>query len=305
MIRSGLVEARHDVAVVAATPDGVIAAFGESGEPFFLRSAAKPFQTLISQKSGASLGMEQMAIACGSHGAQPVHLAYVRKMLDEVGLDESHLRCPPSRPSVIAADRRAAASGDVQERPIFHNCSGKHAAMLRACVARGWSLDYTDPEHPLQVRVLEAVGEMTGDDPSPTGVDGCGVPTLRSTVTGLANVFARLATDPRLAGVNEAMYRYSSLTADGDRGDAMLSRWGTSTVKIGAMGCIGVAHQNGIGIVAKSWSGEFEVALMGVIAMMRHLGLLADYPLRTLADIVNPPVLGGGNAVGTFEVLER
>ncbi|MEK8107682.1 asparaginase [Micromonospora sp. M12] len=31
------------------------------------------------------------------------------------------------------------------------NCSGKHAAMLVACVARSWSThDYLDPEHPLQ-----------------------------------------------------------------------------------------------------------------------------------------------------------
>ena len=34
------------------------------------------------------------------------------------------------------------------------NCSGKHAAMLAACVARGWPLaGYLDPEHPLQREV--------------------------------------------------------------------------------------------------------------------------------------------------------
>lgn len=303
-IRSGLVETRYEVSVVAATPAGIVASSGEDGGTFFLRSAAKPFQTAMSQQAGAALGTEQMAVACGSHAAQPIHIAYVRQMLAEVGLTEEHLLCPPSRPSSIDADRCWAVSGDSEKRAIFHNCSGKHAAMLRACVAQGWPLEYTDPGHPLQQRIIEFTGEMTGENPLPVGVDGCGVPTLRSTVTGLAGAFAKLATDPRLAEVTAAMYRYSSLTADGHRGDARLSRWGTATVKIGAMGCIGVAHQNGVGIAAKCWSGEYEVAAMGVIEMMRRLGLLSDHPLEALAEVAHPPVLGGGLPVGRFEFLE-
>ncbi|MBU1494363.1 MAG: asparaginase [Actinobacteria bacterium] len=302
-VRSGLVEARYEVSVVAATSDGAIASFGDAGDEFFLRSAAKPFQAAISQQAGAALGTEQLAVACGSHGAHPIHIAYVRKMLTEVGLDEGHLLCPAVRPSSMAADRRWAASGDLEERPVFHNCSGKHAAMLRACVARGWPLSYTDPEHPLQQRVVSFLGEMTGCDPTPVGVDGCGVPTVRSTVAGLAAGFARLASDPRLAEVAAAMYRYAPLTSHGDRAASLLSRWGASIVKGGAMGCVGVAHQSGVGIAAKCWSGDFEVAVVGAIEMMRHLGLLPDYPQRQLAEVANPPVLGGGRPVGAFEVV--
>jgi len=290
--------------VVAATADRTVASFGLPGEPFFLRSAAKPFQAAVSQQLGAALGTEQLAVAAASHGGQPVHVAYARAMLQEVGLDETHLLCPPSRPSVIGADRRAAARGDSEERSIYHNCSGKHAAMVRACLAQGWSLQYIDEDHPLQQRNLEFVEEMTGCDPRPVGIDGCGVPTLRCTVAGLAGGFAQIATAPEMAEVTAAMYRYSSLTGDGDRGDVRLSRWGTATVKIGAMGCIGVAHQSGIGVAAKCWSGEFDVALMAAIAMLRHLGLLADYPFEALADEAAPPVLGGGRPVGAFEVLE-
>ncbi len=302
-VRSGLVEARHEVSAVAVADGRVIGSFGEAGGPFFLRSAAKPFQALISQGSGAGLGTEQLAVACGSHAAQPVHVAYVREMLAGVGLDESYLRCPPARPSSPAADRRLAAGGDLQDRAIYHNCSGKHAAMLRACVAQGWPLDYTPADHPLQRRVLEFVAESTGEDPEPVGVDGCGVPTLRATVAGLARGFSRVATDPRMAEVTTAMYRYSSLTADGSRNDTLLSRWGLATVKIGAMGCIGVAHQSGVGIAAKAWSGVFEVAVMGAIEMMRRLGLLSDYAIEALAPAINPPVLGGGRPVGAYEVL--
>ena len=290
--------------VVAATSLGVIEASGETGDRFFLRSAAKPFQAAVSQRSGAGLGTEQLAMAGASHGGQPVHIAYIREMLSEVGLDESHLRCPPARPMSIGADRRLAAAGDIKARPIYHNCSGKHAGMLRACVSRGWPLDYTDPDHALQQENLAFLEEMTGCDPYPIGVDGCGIPTLRSTVTGLATAFAGLASDPRLAEVSGAMYRYSSLTADGDRSEALLSRWAGGTVKGGAMACIGIAHGSGVGIAAKCWSGQMEPAVMGIIVMMRRLGLLAGHPAEMLAQVANPPVLGGGRPVGSFEVME-
>ena len=83
-IRSGLVEARHDVTVVAATPTGVIESSGDTEDRFFLRSTAKPFQAAVSQRFGAGLSTEQLAMAGASHGGQPVHIAYVREMLAEV-----------------------------------------------------------------------------------------------------------------------------------------------------------------------------------------------------------------------------
>ena len=303
-VRSGLVEAVHDVSVVAVADGRVIAGSGDPGDPFFLRSAAKPFQGTISQEFGADLGLEQLAVACGSHGAEPVHVAHVREMLGGVGLDERHLLCPPSRPSSLTADRRLAAAGDREERRVFHNCSGKHAAMLRACVANDWPLTYTDPDHPLQQSILGFVAESTGVDPTPTGIDGCGVPTLRSTVEGLARGFARFATDPRMAEVGEAMGRYPALTAAGGRNDALLAQWGSVTNKIGAMGCIGVAHPADIGLAAKCWSGVFEVAVMAVGTMLQRLGLLTDHPAAMLADVLAPPVLGGGRPVGRFEVRD-
>lgn len=303
-VRSGLVEAVHDVTVVAVADGGVIESSGERDDPFFLRSAAKPFQATISQEFGAGLGLEQLAVACGSHGAEPVHVAHVRAMLADVGLDETHLLCPPSRPSAIGADRRLAAAGDSEPRRVFHNCSGKHAAMLRACVANDWPLTYTGPDHPLQQRNLAFVAESTGVDPTPVGVDGCGVPTLRCTVEGLARGFARFATDPRMAEAGEAMGRYPALTAAGGRNDTLLARWGSVNLKIGAMGCIGVAHPAGIGIGVKCWSGIFEVAVMAAGLTMQRLGLLTDHPAAMLADVLAPPVLGGGRPVGAFEVLE-
>jgi L-asparaginase II len=304
-VRSGLLEAYHEVTVVAVAADGsVLEHDGPNGDrEFFLRSAAKPFQAAIAQRFGADLQPEQMAIASGSHGAQPVHVGYVRRMLEEVGLTEDALLCPPARPMSASADRRLSSAGDLEPRAVYNNCSGKHAAMLRACVSQGWPTEYTDPAHPLQVATIRYVAEVVRGGGEPVGVDGCGVPTIRSSVNGLAHAYARLAVDPLLADVADAAYRFSSLTADGDRSESRLARWAGCAVKGGAMGCIGLAHWSGVGVAAKSWSGHIETAIMAVIEVLRRLRLLPDHPYEALADVAHPPVLGGGRPVGRLQIL--
>jgi L-asparaginase II len=303
VVRSGLVEARHDVTVVAAAAGRIVERIGDDESPFYLRSALKPFQTAVAQRMGAGLGPEQTAVVSASHGGQPVHLAYVRAILAEAGLDETSLRCPPARPLGAGADRTAARLGDLEERPIYHNCSGKHAGMLRACAARGWPLDYTDPGHPLQKEILDYAADVCGGDPRPVGVDGCGVPTVRSTVAGLALAFARLAADAELAEVYDAMHRFAALTSDGGRAEAVLACWADAAVKGGAMACIGLAHRSGVGIAAKCWTGQKEPAVMGVVAMADRLGLVGGYPREMLSSLAAPPVLGGGRRVGSYEVV--
>jgi L-asparaginase II len=299
-VRSGLVEARHPVAVVAVDGAGRrVAAFGDDVDrPFFFRSAAKPFQGHIAQRLGAGLAPEQLAVACSSHGGQPVHLAYVSGMLAGAGLEESALLCPPAWPRSESSNRRVAAAG-LAARPLFHNCSGKHAAMLRACVSQGWSADdYTDPDHPLQRALLEYASDVTREELTPVGVDGCGVPTFRVTVSGLAAAYSRLATDPDLAEVADAMYRFSSLTSDGGFPEAELARWVPGPVKGGARGCVGLAWYGGLGIAAKASTGETSVAVIGIIEMLRRLCLLSAYPEEALAQVARPAVLGGGRPVG-------
>lgn len=306
VVRSGLVESRHPVTVAAVDGSGaVVFRSGEDqGTRFFLRSAAKPFQAAVSQRNGAALAPEQLAVAAGSHGGQPVHVALVEEMLASVGLGPEHLLCPPTWPSAESALRRLAAAGVEAPRRVFHNCSGKHAAMLRACVARDWPLAYTDPGHPLQQEILAEVGASTGEPPGPVGVDGCGVPTLRGTTAGLARAFARLATDPALAPVADAMARLAPLTCDGDRAEAELARWCHATVKGGAQGCVGVAWPGGLGVAAKCWTGEAAPAMAAVAAALRRLGILSEHGWEMLAEVAHPVVAGGGCPVGRLEVLE-
>lgn len=304
--RSGLVEAVHPVVAAAVDASGRVIEVlgGDADRPIFYRSAVKPFQAAVSVRRGADLGPESLALAAASHGGQPVHVAIVAGMLADAGLDESHLLCPPDVPSSASAELRLTAAGAPTERRLHHNCSGKHAAMLRACSAQGWSLEYTEPTHPLQVEIVEFVSELVGASVAPTGIDGCGVPTLRGDVVGLARAFARLTTDPELRPIAENSARYTALTADADRSETVLARWFPAVVKGGAMGCVGAGWLDGsVGFAAKCWTGQGAPAVVGLITLIERLGLLPVHPRTQLAELAAPVVLGGGEPVGSTEVL--
>jgi len=94
-IRSGLVETIHEGAVAVLDADGaLIAQSGDIDRPFYLRSAAKPFQAAVARAAGADLSPIQLAVAAASHDGDPAHIAIVRSMLDSSGLSVDDLRCP-------------------------------------------------------------------------------------------------------------------------------------------------------------------------------------------------------------------
>lgn len=292
---------------VAVDPDGsLIGTLGQDLErEFFLRSAPKPLQATVSQRNGAGLEGERLAVASASHTAFPIHLAYVTEMLLEIGLDAGHLRCPPSRPSSEDADRLWAWRGRIAPERIMHNCSGKHAAMLRACVAQGWSLEYTEPTHPLQRQIVATASEAAGRTVEPVGVDGCGVPTLRSDATGLARIFSRLVNDDEYAEVATAFARFTSLAGGGERQETVLARRVPAVVKGGAAGCIGLGMlESGLAFAAKSWTGQSAPAVIALVELMDRLGVLADYPKSQLVSLISPRVLGGGLPVGSMQLLD-
>jgi L-asparaginase II len=301
-VRSGLTEAVHEATVVAADAAGrVLASWGEPDLPFFLRSAIKPFQATVALEAGADLAPEQLAVACSSHSGFPIHLAFVASILEDAGMGGDALRCPPAWPLGEGARDVLVAAGWRRPQPMFHNCSGKHAAWLNACRASGWSEhDYLDPAHPLQRRVRDAVADVTGVEPDPAGVDGCGAPTLRGTAHGLARAFARLTSDPRFAAAATAMHRYPALVADHDRGDGRLGAWWGGPVKVGAQGLI-VAGRHGVGIAAKSHEGSSTVAVVALMEGMRRLALLPQVAWDALGDVAQPPVWGGGRVVGALK----
>lgn len=302
-IRSGLAETTHDGAVAVVGSDGLLMArSGEIDRPFFFRSSAKPLQATVSQEAGAGLNTLELAMACASHRGFPVHIALVSSMLAEAGLDESVLACPPDWPLGQRARHAVLRSGADRPRAIWHNCSGKHAGFLRACVAAGWPIDsYLSPDHPLQQRVISFVSQLGEYSVEPVGVDGCGAPVLRTTVRAMALMFARLATEPRLAGAFSAMHRYPALVAANGEGDTEIAIATHAAAKGGAAGCVGVAVADRMGIAVKSWDGLGTVANLAAVSALDQMGVLTTTARSRLEEIYRPPVLGGGDPVGSFE----
>ena len=300
-VRTGLAESIHDVAVVAVAADGTeLFRSGNPDRPLFYRSAVKPFQATVALEAGLTLPVEHLAVASASHGGWPIHVAIVRSILGDVGLDESALQCPPSWPLSPGARDLQIRRGVRSPKRVFHNCSGKHAAMLGACTVQRWPIEtYLDPDHPLQRRIIEVVADATGIRPEPVGVDGCGAPTLRGSVLGLARAFAKLSSSERCKPAANAISRFPSLVADNSRPDGKLARWWGGPVKVGAEGQIGIGR-HGIGIAAKVDAGRPEVAVAAVIAAADQLGLVSDAMRNALEAEAAPPLLGGGKPVGAL-----
>ena len=101
----------------------------------------------------------------------------------------------------------------------------------------------------------------------------------------------------------EQLHDLRQVILDGELPEAELARWVPGVVKGGARGCVGLAWYGGLGIAAKAWTGEISVAVIGVIEMLRRLGLLPAYQEEALASVARPAVLGGGRPVGALEPI--
>src|SRR5438876_5009192 len=132
--RGSLIESRHRGHLIAVNATGqTIASLGSPETVTFLRSSAKPFQALPVVASGAAdrfgFTEQEIAIACGSHNGEPMHVAAVRSMLAKIGLDENALKCGVHEPYALEVARELIHKGE-QPSVLQNNCSGKHAAML-------------------------------------------------------------------------------------------------------------------------------------------------------------------------------
>ena len=139
-----------------------------------------------------------IAIACGSHNGEPIHVETVRSMLKKVGLDESALKCGAHEPYSVDVARELVRKGE-RPTPIQNNCSGKHAAMLAlAKHINAPTGTYDELENPVQQMVLQTVSEFSGVpvEDIAIGIDGCGVPVFGVSVRAMAVMYARLVSPP-------------------------------------------------------------------------------------------------------------
>ena len=330
--RGDFTDAIHRGSIAVVRSDGVLqAGAGDPDTPAVLRSGMKPIQLLAVIDSGAverfGLSDEELAVAAASHSGEPEHLRAVRSLLGKIGMSESDLRCgihPPFAQHVATA---MALEGE-EPGPINNNCSGKHASMLAACLARGWPTEsYDRLEHPLQQDILCRLARLASVAPEEIGIviDGCGVPAYVLPLSRSALAFARLV-DPITAPEEDrdlARVAVRAITGCPSYGSGKVGRLearlmevgkGRLVAKVGAEGFYavgiapGVIGERGFGMALKLEDGiTFNRATDPiVIAALEQIGALDRGQLESLSDFRPREVKNcRGETVGRFEILFR
>ena len=295
--RGGHVESFHRGAAVVVDAGGcVIQAWGDVERPIFPRSAVKPLQALPLVASGAAdrfgLTQAEIALACGSHAGEPLHVATAESMLRKAGQDASRLECGVHWPLGESAARALSGRGQLPCN-LHNNCSGKHAGFI--CLARHRGLDtagYTQPDHLAMQEVTAALAAATGAllDESCRAIDGCSIPTFAMPLRSVATGFARLGTGCHLtpshtsatARIRAAIAAEPVMLAGSGRFDTRIATaFGEAVLcKCGAEGVAAAAIPGqGLGLAVKIDDGAGRAAEVAMAALLRRIlpGPLADH----------------------------
>jgi L-asparaginase II len=318
-IRGDAVESRHRVHAAVVDASGALLA--SAGDPMlatYWRSCAKPFQVMPLLRAGhldaLGWGVDELALACASHGGEPEHVGIACGMLESLGLDEGDLACGAHEPLTKRGARLAERSGGSLTR-LHNNCSGKHAAMLALACREGWPrLGYEKRGHPVQEAARSVVAEWSGVSAGTLtqAVDGCGVVTFGLPLAAMARAFGRLvacaeAGDEVPRRIVDAMRMRPFLVGGTDRFDTALMEEteGRIVSKVGAEGVHTVAVVGaGIGLALKVEDGASRAQHPAVLRLLQHLGFLdADLVPRLAAFLEQPLVNTRSEVVGVARPL--
>jgi L-asparaginase II len=306
--RGSIIESQHSGHLIAVDGNGtIICSLGAPETVTYLRSSGKPFQALPVIASGAAdrfgFTEKEVAISCGSHNGESIHVETVRSMLRKIGLDESALKCGAHEPYSVEVAREMIRK---QEAPtaVQNNCSGKHAAMLALAKHLGAPTEtYDELSNPVQQLVAQTVSDFSGVrvEDIAIGTDGCGVPVFGISVHAMALMYARLISPPANAArevrgackrIVKAMIDFPEMIGGKDRLDTELIRTGAGRLisKIGAEGVytVGVLPSSdwphGFGFALKVEDGDDRRARPpAVIDALRQLGVLSANDLEVLS----------------------
>ncbi len=310
--RSGFIESRHSgSAIVLDQHADVIRSLGDTAAPVFGRSTLKPFQAIAVMNAGVGLRGAAAVLATASHAGTQRHVSVVRSILAQAGLTEIALQCPADWPLDSTA-RDELIRDNSTASPIYMNCSGKHAAMLLACVTNGWPIEtYLESTHPMQVQVTDVLERFTGERPAHVGVDGCGTPVHALSLAGLARGIGRIRTSSPTSPF--AIYRNAGLLCQAvlDNGWALDGPGRANTVvidrlgvfaKLGAEGVMVMAAQDGTTVALKMLDGSLRAATVVGLNLLVDAGALERAAVDAVLPDLNLTISGGDLPVGEIRV---
>lgn len=314
--RGPIVESIHRGHLAAVDGSGkTIAELGSPEMVTYFRSSSKAFQAIPVVASGAAdrfgFTEKEIALACGSHSGEPMHVETAQAMLGKIGIDKSALKCGAHEPFSVEVARELIRR-EQEPSVLQNNCSGKHAAMLGLAKHLGApTASYDDWDNPVQQAVAKVVSQFCDVpiDKMKIGVDGCGVPVFGLSVRSMALGYARLispgdrfdtATRDACRRIVNAMIKFPEMIGGSkDRLDTELIKAGKGRLisKIGAEGVytVGVLPcakwPKGLGLALKIDDGDDRRARPpAVIEALKQLNVLADDDLAGLSGYVPIPI---------------
>ncbi|KAI7774862.1 L-asparaginase II protein [Diaporthe eres] len=272
--RGGIIENKHRIHAAIVDPKGKLHyAVGNPDRVTLARSAAKPVQALAILETGAAdrfhFDDADIALMCASHSSEPQHISRAQQMLKQTGREAEDLACG-GHPALSAAINRAWAEKCYVPTGICNNCSGKHAGMIAGAICLDGTVPgYHEASHPMQLRVKQAVEEMSGlcKDRVQWATDGCNLPAPAMPLCNLALMYARLAEacngqveesdlqgtslsgtvsarrKHHLARIHQSMSTYPDMVGGSGRFCTALMKTYTGSLvgNLGADGCYGIA----------------------------------------------------------------
>lgn len=314
--RGPIVESLHRGHLIAVDGQGkTTVAMGAPETITYIRSSGKPFQAIPMIASGAAdqfgFTEKEIAIACGSHSGEPIHVETVQSMLKKIGLGSAALKCGVHEPFSVEVARQLVKN---QQPPhvLQNNCSGKHAGMLALAKHLGAPTEtYDELDNPVQQAIIDTVSEFSDVDRGKIfiGIDGCAVPVFGISVRAMALMYARLVNPPAnfestvkdaCRRIVNAILKFPEMIGGSkDRLDTELIRAGQGRLisKIGAEGVytVGVLPceewPTGLGLALKIEDGDDKRARPpAVIEALRQLRVVSESDIDSLASYVPTPI---------------
>ena len=287
--RGSYLESVHTGMAVICDKDGEIShQWGDPNALILPRSSAKMMQAIPLIISGAekkfSIGEDMLALACASHNAAEIHLSRVLGWLSHLGFSETDLRCGP-QPSKDPYVKKQMLEKGQSPCQIHNNCSGKHAGFLSVSRHLNAGPEYTDPDHPVQLMVMDVFQELTQNKVDGITIDGCSAPNPAIPLYSLAKAMSWFATahkrDDQLSKaalkLRNAMVNYPELVAGDLRActNLMKACEKKAILKTGAEGVfVAILPELEKGIALKIFDGGTRASECAIASLLIQLGVL-------------------------------
>lgn len=314
IFRNETVESQHRGAVVAVDTAGdVVCQLGDIDALVFPRSSLKPFQAIPLVESGAAshfaLTAQELALACASHNAEPIHQQVLSNWMQRTGLDPQQLECGAALPYDEKTAHKHIRDGGEPGRHL-HNCSGKHTGMLTlAKYLNKPTSGYSSIEHATQQGWIRVLSDLTEIDISrqPWDRDGCGLPAFALPLRSLAVAFSKFANRGQsgegryaaMSSIADAMCAHPDMVAGQNRCCTATMHVGKALmVKTGAEGVFGgVCLTSGIGFALKIDDGASRAADAALGELLKKLNIIDADSYRAAKQFYQPDIKNSQGAV--------